>query len=60
MAGRRDLASLNTLDLTVLLLLSNVVQNAIIGSDNSVVGGAIGAITLDSGQLGRQPWRGAQ
>ncbi|MFY9913338.1 MAG: YetF domain-containing protein [Nocardioidaceae bacterium] len=45
-AGKRGLANLNTLDLTVLLLLSNVVQNAIIGSDNSLVGGVVGAVTL--------------
>jgi uncharacterized membrane protein YcaP (DUF421 family) len=44
--GKRQLASLNALDLVVLLLLSNVVQNAIIGPDNSVSGAAIGAATL--------------
>jgi uncharacterized membrane protein YcaP (DUF421 family) len=46
LAGKRDLAQLNTLDLTVILLLSNVVQNAIIGNDNSVLGGAYGAAVL--------------
>lgn len=46
LAGKRGLANLNTLDLTVLLLLSNVVQNAIIGSDNTVVGAVVGAATL--------------
>ncbi len=46
LAGKRGLANLNSLDLTVLLLLSNVVQNAIIGNDNSLLGGAVGAITL--------------
>jgi uncharacterized membrane protein YcaP (DUF421 family) len=44
--GRRTLAQLNPFDLVVLLLLSNVVQNAIIGPDNSLVGGLIGAFTL--------------
>ena len=44
--GKRDLAQLNSFDLVVMLLLSNVVQNAIIGPDNSMLGGAIGAITL--------------
>ena len=34
-AGRRTLAQLTAFDLVVLLLLSNVVQNAIIGPDNS-------------------------
>jgi uncharacterized membrane protein YcaP (DUF421 family) len=46
LAGKRDLAQLNTFDLVVLLLLSNVVQNAIIGNDNSLLGGLLGAVTL--------------
>src|SRR3954470_17404775 len=46
LAGKRELAQLNPLDLIVLLTLSNTVQNAIIGDDNSVTGGVIGAITL--------------
>lgn len=46
LAGRRDLAQLNTSDLVVLLLLSNVVQNAVIGKDNSLVGGLLGAAVL--------------
>lgn len=46
LTGKRELAGLNTLDFVVLFLLSNVVQNAIIGSDNSFSGGAIGAATL--------------
>src|SRR5947209_20581129 len=46
LAGKRDLAQLNTFDLVVVLLLSNVVQNAIIGNDNSLVGGLIGAAVL--------------
>ena len=46
LAGKRELAQLNTLDLTVLLLLSNVVQNAIIGNDNSLIGGVYGAAVL--------------
>ena len=45
-AGKRELAQLNPFDLVVLLTLSNTVQNAIIGNDNSVTGGVIGAITL--------------
>ncbi|HEX3649349.1 MAG TPA: YetF domain-containing protein [Pseudonocardiaceae bacterium] len=45
-AGKRDLAQLNTFDLVVMLLLSNVVQNAIIGPDNSVTGGLLGAAIL--------------
>ena len=45
-AGKRELAQLNPFDLVVLLTLSNTVQNAIIGNDNSVTGGLIGAATL--------------
>jgi len=45
-AGKRELAQLNPFDLIVLLTLSNTVQNAIIGDDNSVTGGVIGASTL--------------
>jgi uncharacterized membrane protein YcaP (DUF421 family) len=46
LAGKRELAQLNPFDLVVLLTLSNTVQNAIIGNDNSVSGGLIGAATL--------------
>jgi uncharacterized membrane protein YcaP (DUF421 family) len=44
--GKRELAQLNPFDLVVLLSLSNTVQNAIIGNDNSLTGGLIGALTL--------------
>jgi uncharacterized membrane protein YcaP (DUF421 family) len=46
LAGKREIAQLNSFDFVVLLLLSNTVQNAVIGNDNSVSGGLIGAITL--------------
>jgi uncharacterized membrane protein YcaP (DUF421 family) len=46
LAGKRELASLNPLDLVVLLTISNTVQNAITGDDNSITGGIIGAISL--------------
>jgi len=46
LAGKRELATLNPLDLVVLLTISNTVQNAIIGNDNSVLGGIVGATTL--------------
>src|SRR5665811_392846 len=46
LAGKRELAQLNPFDLVVLLTLSNTVQNAIIGNDNSLTGGLIGAFTL--------------
>src|ERR1700733_5436620 len=44
--GKRELAQLNPFDLVVLLSLSNTVQNAIIGNDNSVSGGLVGALSL--------------
>jgi uncharacterized membrane protein YcaP (DUF421 family) len=44
--GKRDLAQLSTFDLVVMLLLSNVVQNAVIGPDNSLSGGLLGAAVL--------------
>ncbi|NYF81210.1 DUF421 domain-containing protein [Granulicella arctica] len=44
--GKRELAQLNPFDLVVLLSLSNTVQNAIIGNDNSVTGGLVGAFAL--------------
>lgn len=44
--GKRELAQLNPFDLIVLLSLSNVVQNALIGPDNSVSGGIVGAFSL--------------
>jgi len=46
--GKRQLAQLNPFDLVVLLTISNTVQNAIIGEDNSVTGGIIGALALFS------------
>ena len=44
--GKRELVQLNPFDLVVLLTLSNTVQNAIIGEDNSLLGGIVGAISL--------------
>ena len=44
--GKRELAQLNPFDLVVLLCLSNTVQNAIIGNDNSITGGLLGAFAL--------------
>src|SRR5437016_11737764 len=46
LAGKRELAQLNPFDLVVLLTLSNALQNAIIGNDNSLIGGLLGAATL--------------
>ncbi|MGY2876601.1 uncharacterized membrane protein YcaP (DUF421 family) [Marmoricola sp. URHA0025 HA25] len=52
LAGKRDLAQLNAFDLVVVLLLSNVVQNAIIGPDDSLLGGVIGACVLIGANAG--------
>jgi uncharacterized membrane protein YcaP (DUF421 family) len=49
LSGKRQLAQLNSFDLVVLLLLSNVVQNAVIGNDNSLDGGLLGALILVAG-----------
>src|SRR6201987_2360714 len=46
LSGKRELVQLNPFDLVVLLTLSNTVQNAIIGDDNSVSGGLLGATSL--------------
>src|SRR4051794_5045066 len=46
LGGKRELAQINVLDLAVLLLASNALQNALIGNDSTVTGGAIGAGTL--------------
>src|SRR5256886_14365344 len=44
--GRRELGQLTAFDLIVLLTISNILQNAMIGNDNSLLGGGIGAVTL--------------
>src|SRR2546430_11308792 len=54
--GKRGMYTLNTFDFVVIFVLSNVVQNAIIGSDNSLLGGAIGAVTLVAVNFGVNWW----
>jgi uncharacterized membrane protein YcaP (DUF421 family) len=44
--GKRQVGSMTPFDLVVLLIISNVVQNAVIGNDNSLGGGLIGAVTI--------------
>jgi uncharacterized membrane protein YcaP (DUF421 family) len=46
LGGKRELGQINVLDLAVLLLASNALQNAMIGPDNSLIGGVVGASTL--------------
>ena len=44
--GKREVSQMTVFDLVVLLILSNVLQNAMIGPDNSVTGGLIGATSI--------------
>ncbi|MBI3824770.1 MAG: DUF421 domain-containing protein [Candidatus Rokubacteria bacterium] len=46
LTGKRQVGQLTPFDLVVLLIISNVVQNAVIGKDDSLGGGIIGAITM--------------
>ena len=54
-AGKRELGQMTPFDLVVLLTISNVLQNAMIGADNSLSGGLIGGLTLfiANGLVGR-------
>ena len=44
--GKRQVGQLTPFDLVVLLVISNVVQNAVIGPDNSLGGGLLGAVVI--------------
>ena len=46
LTGKRQVGALTPFDLIVLLIVSNVLQNAMIGPDNSVLGGFLGAGTI--------------
>jgi uncharacterized membrane protein YcaP (DUF421 family) len=46
LSGKREVGQMTPFDLTLLLLLSNAVQNAMTGSDTSLLGGVIAAVTL--------------
>jgi uncharacterized membrane protein YcaP (DUF421 family) len=46
LSGKREVGQMTPFDLTLLLLLSNSVQNAMTGTDTSLAGGAIAATTL--------------
>lgn len=46
LAGKRELGQFSTLDLVVLLFFSNILQNSVIGNDNSITGGVVGAVTF--------------
>ena len=45
-AGKRELGQVSNADLIVILLISNTVQNAIIGNETSLIGGLVGAGVL--------------
>ena len=46
LSGKREVGQMTPFDLTLLLLLSNSVQNAMTGPDTSVIGGVAAASTL--------------
>ncbi|MGC1645292.1 MAG: YetF domain-containing protein [Candidatus Sulfotelmatobacter sp.] len=46
LSGKREVGQMTPFDLTLLLLLSNSVQNAMTGPDTSLLGGAVAACTL--------------
>ena len=54
--SKRDLTQNTTFDLLIVLLLSNIVQNALIGEDNSILGSLAGAATLLLISTGLNRW----
>jgi uncharacterized membrane protein YcaP (DUF421 family) len=46
LSGKREVGQMTPFDLTLLLLLSNAVQNAMTGPDTSLIGGIVAALTL--------------
>lgn len=46
LTGKRQIGQMAPFDLVLLLVLSNAVQNAMNGGDNSIIGGAISAVSL--------------
>jgi len=54
--SKRDLTQNTTFDLLIVLLLSNIVQNALIGDDNSIFGALAGALTLLLMSTGLNRW----
>jgi uncharacterized membrane protein YcaP (DUF421 family) len=46
LSGKREVGQMTPFDLTLLLLISNGVQNAMTGSDTSLLGGVVAAATL--------------
>lgn len=46
LTGKKELSQLNTTDVVLVLLISNAVQNAMVGPDTSLIGGLIAAASL--------------
>jgi uncharacterized membrane protein YcaP (DUF421 family) len=46
LSGKREIGQMTVFDLVVLLLIANAVQNAMVGPDNSLVGGILAAVVL--------------
>ena len=51
LAGKRHLSQLSLPDFALILLVSNAVQNAMVGNDTSLVGGIVAAIALLAGNI---------
>ncbi len=62
LSGKREMGQMTPFDLVIILLVANAVQNAMVGSDNSVPGGLIAAAVLFAGNYAlagareRFPW----
>lgn len=46
LTGKKELSQLNTTDVVLILLISNAVQNAMVGNNTSLVGGLVAASVL--------------
>jgi uncharacterized membrane protein YcaP (DUF421 family) len=46
LTGKKELSQLNTIDVVLILLISNAVQNAMVGNDTSLLGGLAAAAVL--------------
>ena len=46
LTGKKELSQLNTIDVVLILLISNAVQNAMVGDNTSLLGGLIAAAVL--------------
>jgi len=58
LAGKRELGQMTPFDLVVILVISNAVQNAMTGGDNSLTGGIIAATTLTLVNIAVGRWGG--